>query len=144
MKDSASKQPPPLPPEYGAPDDFVRRAVILFGEKRFSEAVKICRLGLLADPRRLDGRLVLGRALMALGAHDDVLAEMTATLEQDPDNYRALLLKAEALVRKQSYTQAREVLMHVVDLDPLNHQAGSRRILFRRRSGDHHVCCAFF
>lgn len=121
--DSAASPPPPSPPEQGATDDFVRRAVILFGEKRFTEAAKICRLGLLADPRRLDGRLVLGRALMALSAHDDVLAEMTATLEQDPDNYRALLLKAEALVRMQSYAQARDVLIHVEDLDPFNHQA---------------------
>jgi len=113
-----SKQPPPLPP-----DDFVQRAVTLFGEKRFTESVRVCRLGLLADPRRLDGRLVLSRALMAIKKYEDVLAEVTAVLEQDPDNYRALLLKAEALVRLGSYVQAREVLMHVEDLDPFNHQA---------------------
>ena len=124
MTDNTTKQPPPLPPWQGAPEDFVHRAVVLFGQQRLPEVVKVCRLGLLADPRRLDGRLVLGRALMALSKYDDVLAETGAILEQDPDNYRGLLLKVEALARKKDYVQARSVLEHVEDLDPLNHQAG--------------------
>ena len=119
----ASRQPPPPPPGADSPKDFVQRAMVLYGQKRLQEVVKVCRLGLLADPRRLDGRLVLGRALMALCNYDDVLAEASAILQQDPDNYRALMLKAESLVRMKDYVQAREVLMHVEDLDPFNHQA---------------------
>lgn len=114
--------PPPLPPD-AAQEDFVIRAMALFGEGHLAEVVRICRLGLLADPRRAEGRLVLGRALMHLNKYDDVLAEVGVVLAQDPDNYRALMLKAEALVRLKGYHKAREVLMHVEDLDPFNHQA---------------------
>ena len=104
-------------------EDFVRRAVALFGEQHLEQAARICRLGLLAEPRRLEGRLVLGRALMALGKPEDVLAEMRAVLEQEPDSHQALLLKAEALVRLRSYSRARQALRQVDDLDPLNEQA---------------------
>ena len=99
MSDRTVKQPPPLPPDAGQ-DDFVQRAMALFGEGRLLEAVKVCRLGLLADPRRAEGRLVLARALTPMNKYDDVLAEVGVVLAQDPDNYRALLLKAEALVRR--------------------------------------------
>ena len=122
MSDRTVKQPPPLPPDAGQ-DDFVQRAMALFGEGRLLEAVKVCRLGLLADPRRAEGRLVLARALTPMNKYDDVLAEVGVVLAQDPDNYRALLLKAEALVRLEDYHGARQVLMHVEDLDPFNHQA---------------------
>ena len=43
---------------------------------QYHEAVKICRLGLLGKPTAVDGRVVLGQALLALRRYDEVLAEI--------------------------------------------------------------------
>src|SRR5437588_7682446 len=62
-------------------------------------------------------------ALMALGRHDDVLAEMRATLELDPENPLAHLLKGEALFYKGEHAQAAEVLSRARSLDPIGEEA---------------------
>src|SRR6185436_11495745 len=64
------------------------------------EAVKVCRLGLLGRPTTVEGRVVLGQALLALKRYDEVLAEMRVALELDHSSSAALLLKGEALLRK--------------------------------------------
>jgi len=56
--------------------DFVQRGKVSIVRRQYAEAVKICRLGLLAHPTLLEGRLVLGMALTALERWDEVLAEM--------------------------------------------------------------------
>ena len=106
--------------EDGSPGDFVERGKVLIVRQQFNEAVKVCRLGLLVNPTSVEGRLVLGMALMALGRHDEVLAEMRAALQVEPDNPMAHLLKGEALFNKKDFDQAQEVLLHAQDLDPLN------------------------
>ncbi|HUS63765.1 MAG TPA: hypothetical protein VMZ28_04440, partial [Kofleriaceae bacterium] len=100
------------------PADFVQRGQKLCAEAQFQEAVKVCRLGLLAHPTEIDGRLVLGAALMALSRHDEVLAEMRVALELDNDNPRALALKGEALLRKGDALQAHDVLARAVSAAP--------------------------
>src|SRR5438270_715498 len=77
--------------------DFVQRGRVCIVRRQYAEAVKICRLGLLAQPHVLEGRLVLGMALTALARWDDVLAEMRIALETAPDSALAWLLKGEAL-----------------------------------------------
>jgi tetratricopeptide (TPR) repeat protein len=80
----------------------------------------VCRLGLLANPSLVEGRLVLGMALMALGRYDDVLAEMRVALEVEANNVLATLLKGEALFYKGDHEQAKEVLERAQKLDPKN------------------------
>ncbi len=77
---------------------------------QLQEAVRVCRLGLLANPGEIEGRLVLGSALMALARYDEVLAEMQSALAMERMNPSALALKGEALLRKGEAVQALAVL----------------------------------
>ncbi|HUH01373.1 MAG TPA: tetratricopeptide repeat protein, partial [Kofleriaceae bacterium] len=86
--------------------DFVERGQAMVARGQYQDAVKVCRLGLLASPTNLEGRLVLGRALAALRRHDEVLAEMRVALEIEPTNADALAMRGEALLRKGDAVQA--------------------------------------
>lgn len=103
--------------------DFVQRGKVSIVRRQYAEAVKICRLGLLGQPSLLEGRLVLGMALTALGRWDEVLAEMRVALETDPNAALAWLLKGEALVGKGDYAQAESTLKRAKELDPSNTKA---------------------
>lgn len=103
--------------------DFVQRGKVSIVRRQYAEAVKICRLGLLGQPSLLEGRLVLGMALTALGRWDEVLAEMRVALETEPNAPLAWLLKGEALVGKGDYQQAESTLKRAKELDPGNPKA---------------------
>ncbi len=103
--------------------DFVQRGKVSIVRRQYAEAVKICRLGLLGQPSLLEGRLVLGMALTALGRWDEVLAEMRVALETDSNSALAWLLKGEALVGKGDYAQAEQTLKRAKELDPSNTKA---------------------
>ncbi|HEX7836953.1 MAG TPA: hypothetical protein VF469_05790, partial [Kofleriaceae bacterium] len=80
--------------------DFVTRGQALVDSGQYQEAVKVCRLGLLGRPTTVEGRVVLGQALLALKRYDEVLAEMRVALELDHASHAAQALKGEALLRK--------------------------------------------
>ena len=103
--------------------DFVQRGKVSIVRRQYADAVKICRLGLLAHPTLLEGRLVLGMALTALGRWDEVLAEMRVALEVDAQSALAWLLKGEALVGKGDFQQAEDTLKRAKELDPSNAKA---------------------
>jgi tetratricopeptide (TPR) repeat protein len=103
--------------------EFIQRGKVLIVRRQYQEAVKVCRLGLLAHPTYIEGRLVLGMALMALSRHDEVLGEMRVALELAPENPMAHLLKGEALYHKRDFEQSLEVLERARELDPLNEKA---------------------
>ena len=98
--------------------DFVQHGQELVESEQYPEAVKICRLGLLAHPTAIAGRLVLGTALMELRRYDEVLAEMRVALEIDGSNPRALALKGEALMYKGAPLQAAEALREAQSYAP--------------------------
>jgi tetratricopeptide (TPR) repeat protein len=98
--------------------DFVTRGQALVTSGQYQEAVKVCRLGLLGRPTTVDGRIVLGQALLALKRYDEVLAEMRVALDLDHGSAPALLLKAEALLKKGEKGQALEVLEEVRAIAP--------------------------
>lgn|GEM_PF-2889234 len=102
---------------------FVQRGQQLIDRGQHQEAVRVCRLGLLASPTEVAGRLVLGSALMALKRYDEVLAEMRVAIEMAPDSVRAQTLKAEALLEKGDALQAREVVARALELDPADPDA---------------------
>jgi len=83
-----------------AQTDFVSRGQELVTAGQYQEAVKVCRLGLLARPGEVNGRLVLASALLALRRYDEVLAEMRVAIELEPGNAGAHQLRGEALLRK--------------------------------------------
>jgi len=103
-----------------SPLDFVHQGQELVRLGQYQDAVKVCRLGLLAHPTSVEGRLILGTALMALRRHDEVLAEMRVALEVDSSNVYALALRGEALLRKGDAGQAVDVLQRAVAMDPNN------------------------
>jgi len=103
--------------------DFVQRGKVLIVRRQFQEAAKVCRLGLLGQPQLLEGRLVLGMALMALGRYEEVLGEMRVALDIDDRSALAWLLKGEALSLKGDYAQAEKVLVRAKELDPSNEKA---------------------
>ncbi|HEX4455778.1 MAG TPA: tetratricopeptide repeat protein [Kofleriaceae bacterium] len=90
--------------------DFVSRGQALVASGQFQEAVKVCRLGLLGRPTTVEGRVVLGQALLALKRFDEVLAEMRVAIELDHGAVAAHTLKAEALLKKGDLAGALEVL----------------------------------
>src|SRR5262245_34986482 len=91
--------------------DFVTRGQALVSSGQFQEAVKVCRLGLLGRPTTVEGRVVLGQALLALKRYDEVLAEMRVALELDHSSVAAHALKGEALLRKGDGHGALEVFL---------------------------------
>src|SRR5262245_39653924 len=85
---------------------------------QYQEAVKICRLGLLGRPTAIEGRIVLGQALLALRRYDEVPAEMRVALELDANSAAAYQLRGEALLRKGDAVPAAEALTRARQLAP--------------------------
>ncbi len=90
--------------------EFVQRGRLCVEQGQLQEAVRVCRLGLLANPAEVEGRVVLGSALMALARFDEVLGEMKSALDMAPGNPSALALQGEALLRKGDGLRAVAVL----------------------------------
>lgn len=104
--------------------------------REYAQAVKMCRLGLLREPSLLEGRLVLGMALTALGRWDEVLGEMRVALATDSKNALAWLLKSEAHLAKRDYEQAERALEQAKALDPSNTKADQLLAKLRRASAE--------
>ncbi len=100
--------------------EFVHNGRKLLATRKFQEAVKICRIGLLEDPASVEGRVVLAQALMSLARYDEVIAETRAALELKEDSAPATVLLGEALFFKGAYVQARQSLQRAAELDPEN------------------------
>lgn len=100
--------------------EFVHTARRLFAGRKFQDAVKVCRLGLLKDPACLEGRIVLGQSLLSLARYDEVLAEARAALEIQDRSAEATVLLGEALFFKGAFGQARQVLARAAEIDPEN------------------------
>ncbi len=98
--------------------DFVSRGQALVAAGQYQEAVKVCRLGLLGRPTTVEGRVVLGSALLALKRYDEVLAEMRVALELDHTAVPAHTLRAEALLKKGDTAAAIEALDTAQHLSP--------------------------
>ena len=98
--------------------EFVQSGRELNARGDFQEAVKVCRRGLLAHPTAVEGRLVLGRALMALRRYGEVVAEMRVVLDGAAQHPDALALKGEALLLKGEVGKAFQDLKQAHELTP--------------------------
>jgi hypothetical protein len=101
-------------------DDFVQQGKLLLQRREFAEVVRVCRLGLLSKPGLVDGRLLLGTALLALRRYDEVLAEMRVAGEIARDHLLVHVLRGEALLRKGDAEAAVEALAQAVEIDSQN------------------------
>lgn len=100
--------------------EFVQRGRELLERGDYQEAVKVCRRGLLSRPTAVEGRLLLGRALMALRRYGEVVTEMGVVLDADARHPQALALKGEALLRKGDAGRAVQVLKQAHEGVPAN------------------------
>jgi tetratricopeptide (TPR) repeat protein len=121
--------------------DFVTRGQALVSSGQYQEAVKVCRLGLLGRPTTVEGRVVLGQALLALKRYDEVLAEMRVALELDHGSHAAQALKGEAMLRKGDGHGAIEALaqlrsLGVADAHVLELLAEAERLASRSPPGN--------
>ena len=116
-------------------DDFVQQGKLLLQRREFAEVVRVCRVGLLNKPGLVDGRLLIGTALLALRRYDEVLAEMAVAKEIDRDNKLVYLLTGEALLKKGEHEEAAESLARAVELDPQNKVAKKLLGDARNRAG---------
>ncbi len=98
--------------------DVISQASAHFERGEFKPAVAVCRRALIANPGLTEVRLMLGRALMALGHHSEVLAEMRVLLEREPGRPGGLALKGEALLRQGRGAEAAHVLRQARDAAP--------------------------
>jgi hypothetical protein len=71
------------------PEDFVHHAKILLLERRYLDAVRVCREGLDADPDHLEGQVVLDMLLIALARFREVCEEQVPAVDASPSNHRA-------------------------------------------------------
>src|SRR5262249_19517695 len=106
----------------------------LVSSGQYQEAVKVCRLGLLGRPTTVEGRVVLGQALLALKRYDEVLAEMRVALELDHTSHPAQVLKGEALLRKGDGPGALEALGKLRSLGVADGRIAERMAEAERRA----------
>ena len=99
-------------------EDLTARAKELIAERRYAEAVRICRRLLLSRPDELGVRLLLGMALLAQRRYDEVRVEMLSLLRIAPNEAAGHRLLGEAYLRAGQLDRARQSLQRALDLDP--------------------------
>ena len=82
------------------------------------EAVKVCRAGLEKHPAYHSARVLLARALLGLGKHEEASIELQSVCRQAPDNVMARRLLAEAYAGAGEWEGARATLQELIRLHP--------------------------
>lgn len=98
--------------------DLTARAKKLISERRYPEAVRVCRRVLLSRPDEVDVRLLLGIALLALRRYDEVRVEMMALARKVPNSVAVHRLLGEAYLRSGQPERAKQSLQKVLALKP--------------------------
>jgi len=98
---------------------------------RIPEAIALCRGGLERYPHYTTARLILAKALIAEGALDAALVELTAILELSPKDLQSHRLAAEVHRRCGRLDTAVEHLEAVTRLDPGDRESRALLSLLR-------------
>ncbi len=98
--------------------DLTARAKRLISERRYQEAVRVCRRVLLSRPDEVEVRLLLGMALLALRRYDEVRAEMMALTRKVPRRPEVHRLLGEAYLRSGQSEKAAASLRRALEIDP--------------------------
>jgi tetratricopeptide (TPR) repeat protein len=104
-------------------EDVTGQVKKLLGERRYQDAVRLCRRALLSKPENVSLRLLLGVALLALRRYDDVRAEMNTLLRQSPREAAAYRLLGEAYLHAGQPNRAKEPLKQAISLAPQDKEA---------------------
>jgi tetratricopeptide (TPR) repeat protein len=98
--------------------DFPYRAKDLIRQRRYQDAVRLCRGELLADPDNIEGKVVLAMAHLALQQYEQVCQLVSPVVADQPSMAPARRLLGEALLRLGETTRAREHLEAARDAAP--------------------------
>src|SRR5512143_1978487 len=99
---------------------FVELAKVLLERGDHGRAAQVCRRGLEHHPGSGQGRVLLGRALLAGGDERAALIELEAAAAVEPRNPYGWNLAAEALVEKDLHGRALGILEKALELQPSN------------------------
>lgn len=99
-------------------DDGTAEAKRLIAERRYADAIVVCRRLLLLGPDRSEVRVLLGEALLAEERWDEVRVEMLALIRRTPNEAIAHRLLGEAFLRDGQPEKAKEPLARAVELAP--------------------------
>jgi len=103
---------------------------------RIREAIALCQDGLGRYPHYFTARLILAKAFLADGREGEALAELTALVEQAPDDVQCQRLLADLHRKRGNPDGAIQHLERVVALDPADREA--RTTLDLLRGGEPH------
>ena len=99
--------------------------------RQLDEAIALCREGLLHHPDYVSAHIVLGRCL--IDKKDDAAAEASfrRVLELDPENIIALKMLSDIAMRSGRPAEAVDWLTRLLQVDPMNGEAGEALSLAR-------------
>src|SRR5579883_2699959 len=89
---------------------------------KLQEAVDVCQRGLLSHPEFIEGRLALGKALLAQKRLKEAQVELLKVVKLDRQNRQGYKLLAEVLVGRSDFERAGAILQHARQLDPSDAQ----------------------
>ncbi len=99
---------------------FVELAKALLERGDHGRAAQVCRRGLEHHPSSVQGRVLLGRALLAGGDERAGLIELESAAAVEPANPYGWNLAAEVLVEKGLHARAVGILEKALELQPSN------------------------
>jgi tetratricopeptide (TPR) repeat protein len=111
------------------------RARILREAQRFPEAEEDARAAVAGDPAEPQAWMELAEALVARDESTEALAALEEVIERDPDNVRALRLRA-ALTTASEPEAAEATLDRALELEPGEPWTQTLRARLRRARGD--------
>jgi predicted Zn-dependent protease len=99
--------------------------------KRFDDAVRVLTRGVSLAPNAWQGYFERARALVAMGKYQDSLRDLAKAQELSDRDFPVLhLVKANALIGIQDYTDAQTEIQAYLDRDPQgSNAADARRVL---------------
>ena len=117
---SDPSQPAPLETPSGGrgEDALVQAASAAWGEGRYRDAAAAYRELLARDPRLVDARLGLARALEAADQPEAAIAALGDAIELAPDQTEFLVIRGAILGRLRRFTDAEADLRRVLKLHP--------------------------
>lgn len=114
---------------------FVELARALLERGEHGRAAQVCRKGLEHHPGSVQGRVLLGRALLAGGDAQAALIELESAAAIEPRNPYGWNLAAEVLVEKGLAGRALGMLEKALELQPSNEEVRGWLALARREAG---------
>jgi tetratricopeptide (TPR) repeat protein len=100
------------------PDEPSAPAKRAIAERKYDEAIRICRRTLLTQPDRVDIRLLLGQALLASNRYEQVRVEMMVLARKHPHLAEMHRILGESYFRAGQTEKATASLRRAVELDP--------------------------